>query len=95
MPETNVSPTRKEPCHVCGHTPPYHSMVCPKVSGVYCAECEMLLPRHYPWCNIGKRDNWFAWTAPRDIQHDVERAYNEHLRNRIAQRATGGLDKGQ
>jgi len=78
------------PCSVCGHTPPWHSMVCPKVSGMHCLECEMLLPRHYPHCSIGQRDSWFCWAAPRSIQHEVESHYNTHMRNRVAQRAAGG-----
>ena len=81
-------------CTICGHSPPWHSMVCPRVSGLYCPECEALSPRHYHWCGIGIRDNWFSWSAPRDIQHEVEQHYNVHMKNRIAQRATGGLDKG-
>ena len=39
-----------EVCEHCGHTPPWHSLICPKAAGWNCLECGMLLPRHYPGC---------------------------------------------
>ena len=70
-------------CSVCHHTAPWHSMVCPRVSGEYCLECETLLPRHYPWCSIGKRYGFFFWKTPRNIQRELENYFNEHMRNRV------------
>lgn len=70
-------------CGVCGHTSPWHSMICPKAAGLNCLECEMLLPRHYPWCSVGKRYQFFFWATPRDMQHELESHFNEHMKNRI------------
>ena len=70
-------------CGVCGHTSPWHSMVCPRVGGSYCLECGTVLPRHYPWCSIGKRYQFLFWATPRDMQKELEAHFNEHMRNRI------------
>ena len=70
-------------CGVCGHTVPWHSMICPRVGGGYCLECETILPRHYPWCSIGKRYQFLFWATPRDMQKELETHFNEHMRNRI------------
>jgi len=70
-------------CSICHHSAPWHSLVCPKVGGAYCLECNTLLPRHYPWCSIGKRYQFFFWATPRDMQKELESHFNEHMRNRI------------
>lgn len=58
-------------------------MVCPRVGGAYCIECGTILPRHYPWCSIGKRYQFFFWATPRDMQKELEAHFNEYMRNRI------------
>lgn len=75
-----------DPCPSCGHTHPWHSIVCPKARGANCLECEAILPRHYPWCSHGQRDSFFCWGVPRDMQHELEEYYNKHMKARMAQR---------
>lgn len=91
MRETAIKNTKKEgkTCMICEHTEPWHSLVCPKVTGCHCLECEMLLPRHYPGCSIGQRDGFYGWGLSRWNQKEVEEIYNQHMKARLAQRVTG------
>ena len=73
-----------ETCDVCGHSAPLHGLTCPKVRGLYCKECEAMLPRHYPHCLIGKRDGFLGWQMPRGAQRDVEGMYNVKMKARAA-----------
>ena len=77
---------REKTCDSCGHTHPWHSLVCPHAKGANCFECQAILPRHYPWCSAGQRDNFFCWATPRGAQRDLEAHYNTHMKARLAQR---------
>ena len=50
-------------CPTCGHSAPYHSLICPEVRGLYCVECDQRLPRHYTWCSRGQELGFFAWNV--------------------------------
>lgn len=76
-------------CPTCGHLAPYHSLICPKVHGLYCTECEQRLPRHYTWCSKGQEFGFFAWNLSCS-QREIEQYFNEHMKMRAAQRASGG-----
>lgn len=86
-----VTPSQRvKTCATCGHTDPWHSLVCPKAHGLNCFECQAILPRHYPWCSAGQRDGFFCWGVPREMQRELEEHYNAHMKARLAQRVGGG-----
>jgi len=76
-------------CPTCGHSTPYHALGCSVVHGLCCSECEQRLPRHYPWCSRGQELGFFAWNL-NCTQREADSYFQEHMKMRAAQRASGG-----